>query len=712
MATQDMTMIIRARNLSRKALGTVSSDLGRVSAQTAGVSRTMGTLATIGKASILGVGLAVGVTTAVAISSWNKFDKKMTESLAIMGELSDGTRNQMEGVARDVAKSTLISADQAAEAYFFLASAGLDAEQSMAALPQVAKFAQAGMFDMATATDLATDAQSALGLTVPGAAQNLENLTRVTDVLVKANTLANASVEQFSESLTNKAGAAAKVAGIEIEETVAVLAALADQGFKGRIAGDMYSRMLKGLQINAIKNEDAFERLGVNVFDVNGEMLKSSDIIGDLEGALGGLSDRGKTQALLDLGFSARQQDVFKVLLGTSEAIRQYETDLQSAGGVTDEVANNQMKSLSAQWTLFTSQIKDIFIGLGKKLMPVLLKIIEAMTKWARDVLPKVIKFLGDLVQVVAKHLVDAFKVLIGWVKGVVEWFNNLSPEWQTAIKFGGILTIGMIALAVAVSLVITSISPIVILVIAVIAAFALLAIGVRFLYEKFDFFKIVVDTVWDSIKTAIGGIVMIFHGLIDFIVGVFTGDWSRAWEGIKAIFAGVWNVLTTPARTQINLLKNLLSGVMGTIKRAWATAWSTMGAVVRGVWNGIKWAVKSSINAIIHFLNTLIRAFNTVAEYAMPLGFLPFVNVPNVPFIPHLGHGGTATRGGSAIVGDRGIELLHLPKGATVEPLAGGRRRGGGGGNNVTIVVAGGTTDEMIEQFAEGIRRWELGNA
>ena len=173
---------------------------------------------------------ALGVATVASIKAFADFDAEMTKSLAIMGNVSDSLQDDMSDAAREVAKTTTFSANQAAEAYFFLASAGLDAAASIEAMPKVAKFAQAGMFDMALATDLLTDAQSALGLTIrDDAIKNMENLVRVSDVLVKANTLANASVEQFSTALTTKAGAALRALGKDVEEGVAVLAAFADQ---------------------------------------------------------------------------------------------------------------------------------------------------------------------------------------------------------------------------------------------------------------------------------------------------------------------------------------------------------------------------------------------------------------------------------------------------------------------------------------------------
>ena len=101
-----------------------------------------------------------------AVKAFGDFDQAMTQSLAIMGDVSKTMRVDMVNAANEVGRTTTFSARDAAESFFFLASAGLSAEASIATLPIVAQFAQAGMFDMARATDLVTDAQSALGLTI------------------------------------------------------------------------------------------------------------------------------------------------------------------------------------------------------------------------------------------------------------------------------------------------------------------------------------------------------------------------------------------------------------------------------------------------------------------------------------------------------------------------------------------------------------------
>lgn len=321
-----------------------------------GLTPSIGALTT----SLGGVGGTVGLGGAVVSlgSRFEMLNRSMNRSLSIMGNVSGAMRQKMTQAAIDVSEVTNASATDAANAYFYLASAGLDANQALAAMPQVAMFAQAGNFDLARATDLATDAQSALGLTVKDAAKNLENMTRVTDVLTKANVLANASVEQFSVALTNGAGVALKIVNKDIEEGVAVLAAFADQGIKAEEAGTAFGIIMRDLQTKAIENTKAFKDAKVTVFDTNGEMRNLADIVADLEKGMAGLSDQAKKTFLMDLGFADKSVKNIQALIGTSDKIREYEKQLRAAGGTTKEVADKMLtplekslNKLSAAWS-------------------------------------------------------------------------------------------------------------------------------------------------------------------------------------------------------------------------------------------------------------------------------------------------------------------------------------------------------------------------
>lgn len=366
------------------------------------LGKATGGLAKFAKIGVLGAAAAVAGGVAISIKSFADFDAAMTESTAIMGDVSDAMRKDMSNAARDVAKTTKFSATEAAQSYFFLASAGMDAAQSIEALPKVAAFAQAGAFDMATATDLLTDAQSALGLSVDDTAQNMENMARVSDVLVKANTAANATVQEFSEALTEKAGNALRNLNKDVEEGVAVLSVYADAGVKGSAAGVQLNAVLDKLTLTADKNAEAYAELGVQVFDSSGEMHNMADIISDMETAFAGMTTEQRLAALSTLGLTRQARDGTLALLGNSEAIREYEAGLRDAAGFTDDVANKQMETFWAKLGLVKDQFLDVALSVGEALMPALEGFADwlmgktpAITGWVQSISDKFTGLLG-----------------------------------------------------------------------------------------------------------------------------------------------------------------------------------------------------------------------------------------------------------------------------------------------------------------------------
>lgn len=405
-------LIIRIATQGAKLAQAQMASLGK-SSQLAGGK--LATFAKVGSVAVVGAMLGVAKGVIESVKAFAEFDSKMTQSLAIM-QTTTAQQEQMARVAREVATATAISATDSAEAYFFLASAGLDAEQSMSALPQVAKFAQAGMFDMATATDLATDAQSALGLTVKDASQNLMNLTRVTDVLVKANTLANATVQQFSEALTNKAGSALKVTNKDIEEGVAVLSAFADRGVKGAEAGEKLNQILRDVSRAVKKNNEEWVASGIVVTDAEGNLLHLSEVVANLTAGMDGLSDVQKAGLLDQLGLNRGVADAVKILAGAEDAIRNYDHELRNAGGTTERVAQKQLETFKAQVQILQNNIENLKITIGQEFVPALVE----MTKSAQITVERFQNFknrtdeVSDGVKALTAIIVSAIAVAFG----------------------------------------------------------------------------------------------------------------------------------------------------------------------------------------------------------------------------------------------------------------------------------------------------------
>lgn len=127
---------------------------------------------------------------------------------------------------------------------------------------------------------------------------------------------------------------------------------------------------------------------------------------------------------------------------------------------------------------------------------------------------------------------------------------------------------------------------------------------------------------------TTIGGILQglmtILNGIITFIVGVFTGNWQMAWQGLSDIFSGIWET--------------------------------------------IKSIAKGSINGIIAPINGIIGGINDLAGKASEVPGLGWAAGINIPLIPTFARGTNWFGGGIALVGEEGPELVNLPSGSSVK--------------------------------------------
>ncbi len=422
---------VRIRADSSQAAGDIQRSKGGIVAALGGVARSAaGIMATVG----IPVGAAAGF--ASLVRGGEQFNRKMRNSLAIMDDVTGALEDEMKEAAFEAAAATQFSAAQAAESYFFLASAGLDAQQSIAALPQVAQFAQAGMFDMATATDLATDAQSALGLKSDDAQENLANLTRVTDVLVKGNKLANTSVQQLSEAMTNKAGVAARGLGKSIEETSAVLLTMADQGKKGAEAGTGLSIVLRDLQTASRKNEAAFRKANIEVYEEGtGEMRNMADIVQDLENRLGSMSDKQRAAEFAQLGFNDKSKAFIEILIGQSSAIRGYQNDLENAAGFTKKVADSQLTPLQKG----VAQLGAAWTKLGSTIMSASGDAVGGALSFFADLVDKTTTFVQEMQFVFRNFSAIAQVAIIDLVMSGLRLFPMLEePIAQMAAFFVG----------------------------------------------------------------------------------------------------------------------------------------------------------------------------------------------------------------------------------------------------------------------------------
>ena len=360
----DSSKVVSGAAIANTAIDSVERNVNQLSK----------TLAMAGVGTALSAAVTIPVVSLgrTAVSSFSRFDKAIINSQSIVANVTAEMDADMRSLANTMSTEIPIAADKIAESYYFLASAGLNVQQQIATMPVVADFSTAGMFNMATATDLLTDAQSALGMTVADSNQNMLNMTEVGDAVVRTSQLANASIEQFSESLTNDAATTMRQFNIELDDGLAALAVYADQGIKGQVAGSSLARSIRLMTKAVSANNAEWDKLGLSIYDTTGDMLPLSEITGQLEDALAGMSTEMKVATLETLGFEARAQNAILPLIGMSEKMEELTKEIEAAGGAMDDVAEKQGKSLIALWTRATNAVDNFYRSLADSLEPLL----------------------------------------------------------------------------------------------------------------------------------------------------------------------------------------------------------------------------------------------------------------------------------------------------------------------------------------------------
>lgn len=314
-----------------------------------------------------------------SIDEFLEFDKTLNRAIAVMDNVSDVMKNRLGAAALQLSKELNISAAEINDAYYALGSAGLNAEQSIAAIPVVAAFAKAGLQDATKASEELMTALNSMGYRSENAMVNMAGLARIADVLAKASTMSQGKIDDLTLALNNKAAPAFRILGKDIEEVVAGLAVLADQGRNGTIAGERLSIFMRSVANAALIHKSAWAQAGIAVYDSTGKMKNLADIVQSLTDYLGRLSPRAQNAAILQLGMSQRSIDATKAFIGQADAIRRYEEALKSSEGYVQDLAHRQMKSLAERLGQVGKQLTAARIEMGEAFVPVLERLGFAM---------------------------------------------------------------------------------------------------------------------------------------------------------------------------------------------------------------------------------------------------------------------------------------------------------------------------------------------
>ncbi|MBQ1060059.1 phage tail tape measure protein [Micromonospora sp. C41] len=305
-------------------------------------------------AAVAGVGL-LGLAGAAAKFTMD-FDKQMSEVSAV-SDASAGDLERLRQAALQAGADTAFSATEAAQAEAELAKAGLQTADILGgALNGSLALAAAGSLDLAEAADISAKTMNVFGL--EGA-----DVGHIADVLASAANKSATDVHEMGEAL-KMGGLAANAAGMSLEETVGTLAAFADRALVGSDAGTSLKTAIMMLQAPTDKSTALMQELGIAAYDANGEFIGTTKLAGQLQKALGSLTQEQRNAALAAI-FGADGMRAANVLYELGEkGVREYVTAVDDQGAAA-EVAAKKMDNLAGDVEKLKGSLETMAIEAG-----------------------------------------------------------------------------------------------------------------------------------------------------------------------------------------------------------------------------------------------------------------------------------------------------------------------------------------------------------
>lgn len=729
-------IIIKARDQATQEMDRVSAASGKLKKHLEPVGSAM---------KLVGAGaLAAGVASVKMAGDYE-------QGLNIFKSVSGATAQQMAMVAakaRELGQDASlpgVSARDAANAMTELSKAGLSVNDTLAASKGVMSLAKAGQIDVADAATIAAQALNAFKLKGSDAG-------KVADVLANGANASATDIRGLSLGLQQSAAVASQF-GVSLEDTVTTLGLFANRGMQGSDAGTSLKTMLISLANPSKKAANLMHQLGINAYDASGKFVGMRQLAQNLQNGLKGLSEEQKQQALATIfgtdafraaafladsagksyddmskavGRSGAAMDLAKAQnSGFNGALDNLKSTLETVGTdigmkllppltkIIKELANSGIiEAFGAALTTLTpiiSYVASLFIAL--KINQVIgwfgglfVKVKEAggAFKYLAGIISKnPIGLIVTAIAIVIPLLIDLeqrfhiFSNAVEWIKnawnGMVEWFTGiftgigqaLSNVWNAiTTAFNNVTAFlqnwGPTILAI------------------MFWPFSLL-IGLVITFK--DQIMAVLNALWGGISAGFQAVTSFIQTVFQVASSVVMAVWSPiagffggVWNQIRGIFSGVGNFFgavfgwaANAASGALNSIIGVASGVYNAIASFFrpigTVAGNMIGGTIRGVVNGIIGMVQNGLNSFISMINGAAGIINKI----------PGVHIPGIPHVglPRLAFGAKNYAGGVTLVGERGPELVNLPKGAdvyTATQTANAFRNSRGGGGGVTI--------------------------
>lgn len=366
-------------------------------------------------------GATAGLTAlgGAAIKVGSDFEAGMSQVQAISGASGEDLE-KLKNKAKEMGATTKFSATESAEALNYMAMAGWKTEDMLGGLEGVMNLAAASGEDLATASDIVTDAMTALGMQASEAGH-------FSDVLAAAASNANTSVGGMGETF-KYAGAMAGTLGYSVEDVALATGLMANAGIKGTMAGTSLNSIMTRLSTNTNGARDAIEELGVAFFNEDGSARSLTDVMGELREATADMTTEQKANFANTVAGMEAQKGLSAILNATEDDYNKLSAAIQNADGCALEMAETMQDNLQGQLTILQSGLEGLGISLYETFQGTakdVVKEAQGMVQQLQDAfnaggLDGLVSAVGDVLSQIIERLAGAAPELVNMAVSLV----------------------------------------------------------------------------------------------------------------------------------------------------------------------------------------------------------------------------------------------------------------------------------------------------
>lgn len=372
-----------------------------------------------------GAVLGISVSTADVIKTFGGFEAAMSKVQAISGASADDMAD-LTALAKEMGATTKFTAEEAAQGLTYMAMAGWKTEDMLTSLSGVMNLAAASGEDLATVSDIVTDAMTAFGLAADGVtASGVSNATHFADVLAAASSNANTNVTMMGETF-KYVGSMAGALEYSIEDVALATGLMANSGIKGTMAGTALNSMLTRLSTNTSGATDAIRDLGVEFYNSDGSARNLGDVLGELRKATMGMSAAQKSELANTVAGMEAQKGLLAILNTSEEDYNKLAEAIYNADGAAQTMSDTMLNNMQGSMTLLQSAVDGVKLSLGSRLSPY----VRQFADWLTSKMPAVETVISDVM--------DTIDEKIAGLKATIEEFTS-SEEWANADIWGKI---------------------------------------------------------------------------------------------------------------------------------------------------------------------------------------------------------------------------------------------------------------------------------